>query len=117
MNNLHLREFHHFEKFIQTVPLDNNYDEICIDIELLKSCNCKQKIYFDESYNEDLQNNIVKEDYIYLLQDRFKYYEKKISSLYFFIKKCIEWIYYWKNKYYTLVKILNENNIQLQTTL
>ena len=112
-----LKDFNHFEKFIETIPLDNNFEEFCIDIDLLKSCNCKNNYYTDHSYNEDLQNNILKENYIYLLQNRFKYYEFKIRRLYFFIKKCIEWIYYWKNKYYTLERVLNENNIYLQTNL
>ena len=110
------KEFSIFEKFIETIPLDNNFDEVCIDINLLKSCNCKNHFNNFDDF-EELQNNIEKEDYIYLLQSRFKFYEKKIKHLYFFIKKCIEWIYFWKNKYYTLVKVLNENNIHLQKNM
>ena len=105
-----------FEKFIETIPLHNNFDEVCIDINLLKSCNCKNHFNnFDEF--EELRNSIEKEDYIYLLQDRFKYYEFKVRKLFFFIKKCIEWIYYWKNKYYTLERLLNEKHIYLQKSV
>jgi len=108
--------FNVFEKFVETIPIDNNFDEVCIDINLLKSCNCKNHFNNFDDF-EEMQNNIAKEDYIYLLQSRFRFYEKKIKNLYLFIKKCIEWIYYWKNKYYTLVKVLNENNIHLQKNM
>ena len=113
MNN---KDFNSFEKFIETIPLHNNFDEVCIDVNLLKSCNCKNHFNNFNDFNDfdELRNSIEKEDYIYLLQDRFKYYEFKIRKLFLFVKKCIEWIYYWKNKYHTLERILNENNIYLQ---
>ena len=75
------KEFSIFEKFIETIPLDNNFDEVCIDINLLKSCNCKNHFNNFDDF-EELQNNIAKEDYIYLLQSRFKFYEKNLSKCY-----------------------------------